>query len=117
MASDTDALQIFFFPRGQYFRLTFRCQPRAELRLSILRKRLEPGECVVCSFRERPEGQAVAQCTVDFCTRESAVLSSPDRHVGPRLNFLSRQKIFHYPCERRVLIQCGFDLIKHSADA
>src|SRR6266542_1694730 len=89
-------------PRRKHFHLPFGRKPGAHFRLPILRKRLEPGESVVCSFREWPEDQAVAQCTVDFCTRESALFSSPDRHVGPRLNFLSRQKIFRYPCERRV---------------
>ena len=43
-------LFLLFMPRGEHFCLTLRCQTGAQLRLSILRKRFEPGERVARSI-------------------------------------------------------------------
>src|SRR6266446_721487 len=95
-------LCFFLLPRRENLHFAFWCNPRAQLPLPLLRQRLEPGECVARSFCERPEGQAFAQPAVDFRASEPALFPSPDRHVGPRLDFLPREKIFRYPCECRV---------------
>src|SRR6266568_4410105 len=106
----------FLLPRGKHFCFALGRKTGTELGLAVLRERLEPGERIARSFTKRPECQAFAECAVDLRASESALFSSPHRHVRPRLHFLPREKILRYPCESRVRFQCGFDSIEHSAD-
>src|ERR1700730_10643054 len=112
----TSLLCLLLFPRGEHFGFTFRRRTRAQLRLSILRKRFEPRERVARGVRKRTKCYAFAQRAADACPREPAFSSGPDRHVRTRFHFLLGEKFFVYPREGRVRFLRLLNLIKHSAN-
>src|SRR5207249_9100464 len=104
-------------PYGENLCFVLRRKTGTQLRLAISRLGFEPGERVARSFCERPECQPFAQRALDLCASQSALSASPHGHIGPRLHFLPRKKIFCHPCECRFRFHCGFGFIKHAAHA
>src|SRR5919204_6729067 len=86
------------------------------MRSSILREGFEPGERVARGVGKRTKRQTFTESAIDLRLGKSAILSGPDRHVGPWFNFLLRQKFFADPGEIRIRFLSGLDFIEHSAE-
>src|SRR5205085_6548148 len=95
-------LSFLFLPCRQYFSLALGRHSGPHFRLSILRKRFEPGNCVPSSVGKRTKDQTFSKSAADVRLCESTVFASPNWHVRPGLDFLLSKKFLAYPCEFRI---------------
>src|SRR5262245_4422081 len=87
------------------------------MRLTLLRKRLEPGERIAGGYVERSKRQALAQRATNVRSRNRIIFPGPNRHVRPGLHFLLNQKFLAYPGKLRARLQRALNSIEHPADA